>query len=207
MRILMEAAPKHRFEALDAFRGLFAVLIVLYHFSAYGYFYDLPFVRNAHRGVDFFFMLSGFVITSAYLDKIRAAPDFFDFAVKRLGRLWPLHVAMLAALVLLELAKLAVVKFAHVGGGQAPFSGSNDIPSLFANLLLLNGVGLFKDFTWNGPSWSISTELFAYLAFYVCALSGKSYRYAAAALAMAAGAAMVWFRLPPHKLLVAEGYA
>ncbi len=202
----MADTPKHRFEALDAFRGVFAVLVVLYHFSAYGYFYDLPFVRNGHRGVDFFFMLSGFVITSAYLDKIREKPDFTDFTVKRLGRLWPLHVSMLAALVVLEVAKLVAVKALHVSSGQWPFHGTNSIPALIGNVLLLNGVGIFKDFTWNGPSWSISTEMVAYLVFFAAALAGKSYRFVALGLAVFAGAAMIWLRVPPHNLSVAEGY-
>ncbi len=202
----MSVAVKHRFQAIDAFRGIFAVLIVLYHFSAYGYFYDLPFVRNAHRGVDFFFMLSGFVITSAYLDKIRDQPNFVDFSVKRLGRLWPLHITMLGALVVLEFTKLAAVKVAYVSSGQWPFHGTNSIPALLGNIFLLNGIGIFKDFTWNGPSWSISTELFAYLLFYACALTGKSYRLMALGLAVGAGAAMIWLRLPPRDLSVAQGY-
>lgn len=200
----MADAPKHRFEALDAFRGIFAVLIVLYHFAAYGYFYDLPIVRNASRGVEFFFMLSGFVITSAYLDKLRDNPNFVDFLVKRLGRLWPLHIVMLALLVVLEVVKFAAVHAAHVGAGQAPFHGENSLPSLVGNVFLLNGLGIFQGFTWNGPAWSISAEFFVYLVFYL--LAGKYYRYCAIAFAAVAAVAMVWFRVPPHFISVSQGY-
>lgn len=202
----MVDAPKHRFEALDAFRGLFAVLIALYHFSTYGYLYDLPLVRNASYGVDFFFVLSGFVISSAYLDKIRQKPDFLEFAVRRFGRLWPLHITMLAVLVGLELAKLAALKIAHLNSGQPPFSGANDLPSLLAGIFMLNGLGFFKDFTWNIPSWSISTEFYTYIIFFTCAARGKFYAWIAITLIAVFGAAIIWFGLPPHKLRIIEGY-
>ncbi|WP_443747234.1 acyltransferase family protein [Asticcacaulis solisilvae] len=202
----MASATKHRFEALDAFRGFFAVVIVLYHFSTYGYFYDLPLVRNASYGVDFFFVLSGFVITSAYLDKVRQNPDFPEFVVRRFGRIWPLHIVMLALLVGLEFAKLLTLRFAHLNSGQPPFSGANDIPSLIAGVFMLNGVGFFKDFTWNIPSWSISAEFYTYLIFYFCAARDKIYAWVAIAVVAASGAAMVWFGLPPHKLRIIEGY-
>jgi len=202
----MAGATKHRFEALDAFRGLFAVLIALYHFSTYGYLYDLPLVRNASYGVDFFFVLSGFVISSAYLDKISEKPDFLEFAVRRFGRLWPLHISMLAVLVVLELAKLAALKVAHLSSGQPPFSGANDLPSLLSGIFMLNGLGFFRDFTWNIPSWSISTEFYTYIIFFVCATRGKLYAWVATAVIVLFGAAVIWFGLEPHKLRIIEGY-
>jgi len=202
----VSSALTHKYKALDAFRGVFAILIVLVHFSAYGYFYDLPFVRNAGRGVDFFFVLSGFVITSAYLDKIRSAPNFTEFVVKRVGRLWPLHLAMLAALVVLELVKFAAFKFAHISMGQLPFTGSNGLVPLAGGILLLNGLGFFHQFTWNVPSWSISAEFATYLLFFFLACRGRLYALAAAVIAAIAGVALIWFGLPPHKLRVIEGY-
>ena len=57
-----------RFAALDSWRGIAALLVALLHFRFLGHFYSLDFVRNSWLFVDFFFVLSGFVITHAYAD-------------------------------------------------------------------------------------------------------------------------------------------
>lgn len=51
------------------------------------------------------------------------------------------------------------------GGGRTPFTGENSLGNLVLNLLLLQGTGIAGQLTWNGPSWSISSEFFAYLFF------------------------------------------
>ncbi len=156
---------KQHFKALDACRGICALIVVLVHVSANGFFYDFPPVRHGGRAVSFFFVLSGFVITYAYMARLRDVRDIPDFMIRRFGRLYPLHIFTLGLLVALELAKLFLYRVAHVQAGQAPFSGSNSLESLGGNVLLLNGLGLFSDFTWNGPSWSISAEFYTYILF------------------------------------------
>lgn len=59
-----------RFDALDGWRGIAALMVSLFHFNAYHHFVASPFIRNAHLYVDFFFVLSGFVIAHAYADKL-----------------------------------------------------------------------------------------------------------------------------------------
>ena len=49
--------------------------------------------------------------------------------------------------------------------GAAPFTGGNSVSALVSNLLLLNGTGIHSMLTWNGPSWSLSSEFWTYLAF------------------------------------------
>jgi peptidoglycan/LPS O-acetylase OafA/YrhL len=174
-----------RFGVLDGWRGICAVLVALHHFSANGFIAALPLIRNAWLFVDFFFVLSGFVITHAYSRKLQSRRDVGTFTLRRFARLWPLHVAVLGAFVVLEL-----VRFAMTGQG---FTGERTPLALLANLFLVQSLGLYDMLTWNTPSWSISTEFYTYLAFAAaCLLTAKqSLRVVLWGLLAAAGVAVL----------------
>ena len=92
--------------------------------------------------VDYFFVLSGFVIAHRYRSSISSRAAYLRFAIVRLGRVYPLHVAVLAvfgAFVAFELLRLTVP--ALRGDGAVPFSDGNTIGELINSLLLLNGAG------------------------------------------------------------------
>jgi len=100
----IEHTRKH-FRVLDSWRGIAALLVAIFHLNVYSAIYPLDFIRNAYLFVDFFFVLSGFVITHSYAGRLGTLEDLGSFAVKRLGRLWPLHVVVLLAFVAVESAK------------------------------------------------------------------------------------------------------
>lgn len=79
----------HRFVFLDALRGVAAIAVIFFHRKDM-----LPgnLFKHGYLAVDFFFMLSGFVIAYAYEDKLRSKMHLGDFVVKRLKRLMPLVV-------------------------------------------------------------------------------------------------------------------
>ncbi len=58
--------PANRFEALDGWRGICACLVVLFHFHGYSPLNTSGLIRNSYLFVDFFFVLSGFVIACNY---------------------------------------------------------------------------------------------------------------------------------------------
>ncbi len=158
-------AKTHRFEALDAWRGICALLVAVEHLNTTSVLRDNAFTHHAYRFVDFFFVLSGFVIAHAYRDRISADRGVArSFLIRRIGRLWPLHVAMLLALVGVEVL-IAVAARAGISLGHVAFTDKNTLEAIPANLLLIQGWGIFDRSTWNGPAWSISTEAFAYLVF------------------------------------------
>jgi peptidoglycan/LPS O-acetylase OafA/YrhL len=157
-----QSDPAVRFEALDGWRGVCALLVALFHFPLAGPIGENAFVRGSFLFVDFFFVLSGFVIAHACSEKVRTGQGMAQFMVTRFGRLFPLHIFMLAAFVGFELLRLAVPQLAS---GQAPFSEAFSPDTLPANLALLHGLGIHDHLSWNAPSWSISTELFAYIFF------------------------------------------
>ncbi len=58
-----------RFETLDSLRGICAIFVVFFHMNIVGAFTELSFFRNSSIFVEFFFVLSGFVLAHSYLNK------------------------------------------------------------------------------------------------------------------------------------------
>lgn len=152
--------------ALTSVRGLAAWLVVLFHIrkSIAG----LPeaamtVFSHGYLAVDFFFLLSGFVIWMSYGERLRsggfaAVPEFLR---RRVARVWPLHLFMLGVGLALALAMLATGRDAE----HFPFA---ELP---LHILLVQNWGLTGALTWNDPAWSISCELGAYLLFPLLALA------------------------------------
>lgn len=109
-------------------------------------------------GVDLFFILSGFVLAHVYLEaREKRQFDFPKFIIARFARIYPLHVATIALLALVALGAWLI---------GIPFSLQDfPIADLPANFLMVHAWGFAPNPGWNGPSWSISAEWFAYLAF------------------------------------------
>ena len=154
-----------RFRALDGWRGICALLVALHHIEIHGWLYWQPLVRNGWLFVDFFFVLSGFVIAHSYGDKLGGGERIRDFVLRRLGRLWPLHLVMLGAMIALELAHL-VLQYTHpIAGEHAAFVADRSPFAILTNLFLVQALGMHGTETWNGPAWSISCEFYTYLIF------------------------------------------
>lgn len=151
---------KDRFRALDSLRGICAIGVAIVHFPAIAISHvnDWPPVRNFPLFVDFFFVLSGFVISYAYWDRLRNWTELRIFALRRFARLWPLHIATLVPLVAINLIWLLI-------GHPAFRPPDNTWQSLLANLALVQSLGFFQHLTWNGQSWSISVEFYTYFVF------------------------------------------
>jgi peptidoglycan/LPS O-acetylase OafA/YrhL len=173
-----------RFEALDSWRGVCALLVAAYHFPLAGPVGENAFLRGSFLFVDFFFVLSGFVIAHACTEKVGTGQGLAKFMITRFGRLFPLHAFMLAAFVGFELVRLS---FPELAGGEPPFSGTFSLDALPANLALLHGTGIHDQLSWNVPSWSISTELFAYIFFGLAVLLFRKRSLALFGLAAVAG--------------------
>jgi peptidoglycan/LPS O-acetylase OafA/YrhL len=75
--------------SFETFRGIFALTIVLHHLKINTFIYESNFIQNGGLVVDFFFVLSGFVISYNYAGKINTKKDLIDFQKKRFYRLYP----------------------------------------------------------------------------------------------------------------------
>jgi peptidoglycan/LPS O-acetylase OafA/YrhL len=148
------------FDALDGWRGVCACFVVLFHFHGNSPLYASALVRNSYLFVDFFFVLSGFVIALNYAARLDSRAAVKRFLILRLGRLYPLHVFMLFCFLAYETARL----FAPAQA-QAAFTGETRPVAVLSNLFLVQSLHLHDSLTWNGPAWSISTEFWAYVVF------------------------------------------
>jgi peptidoglycan/LPS O-acetylase OafA/YrhL len=169
----------HRFEVLDSWRGICALLVVAFHFPLAGPISQSALVRGAFLFVDFFFVLSGFVFAYAYGKRLMKGEGLSKFILTRIGRLVPLHLFMLAVLVSLEVLRWSIPA---LGNGQPIFSGRNTLDTLLPNIFMLHGLNVLDELTWNTPSWSISVELFAYILFGCILVMAKHRALAFAAL-------------------------
>ncbi|MGE4323859.1 MAG: acyltransferase family protein [Sphingobium sp.] len=157
----MAEPARKRYEALDSLRGICACAVVLFHLQVTGGLAAWPLFRNAWLLVDFFFVLSGFVIMASYGQRLANGFSPLAFMMLRLGRVYPVHIIMIAAYAAIECVSLLL--HLDVFTGRAAFTGSQSLPALFQNLALVQIFGLDDSVTWNGPSWSIAAEIWTYL--------------------------------------------
>ena len=107
-------------------------------------------------GVSFFFVLSGFILSCTYrsFDTVGSLREFY---VARIARIWPLHLLLLAAFL------IVIPMDGWFPGDTAGYKTG----IFFANVFLVHAwipsVAFF--FGLNAVSWSISTEAFFYLIF------------------------------------------
>ena len=108
--------PARHHIALDAWRGIAALIVALFHFATPAAISQSTFLRNSWLFVDFFFVLSGFVIAANYRGRLAQGFGIERFMLLRLGRLYPLHILMLAAFIATELL-LYLASGAQLGSG------------------------------------------------------------------------------------------
>ena len=155
----------NRFVALDSWRGICACLVAFMHFDVYSHFHLFPFYGNGYLFVDFFFVLSGFVISANYQDRLLRGFGIGRFMLLRFGRLYPLHVFTLACFILFELIHSAI-SLAHPTSPSDPLTDeAKSVAAIAANILMVHSFHLFDTLTWNRPSWSIGTEFYTYCLF------------------------------------------
>lgn len=155
-----------RFHVLDSLRGICAIAVAFAHFITNSHLSELRLVQNSWLFVDFFFVLSGFVIAANYGDRFAGQRiSFGRFAWRRLMRLYPLHLFMLVLFILTEFAFSMLQPEGAFEGAYAP-------ELIWENVLLLQSFGVSGFLNWNYPSWSISAEFYTYLAFALTAMLG-----------------------------------
>jgi peptidoglycan/LPS O-acetylase OafA/YrhL len=160
----------HRYEALDSLRGICALLVCLFHFRANSPLVSLPFIRGSWLFVDFFFVLSGFVIAANYRQRLINGGFLRGFVILRFGRVYPLHLVMLLVYIAMELVGVVMVSRGAVM--RPMFDSHHSVASIFTNLTFTQSFGLHDGLTWNQPSWSIAVEFWTYLLFALAARRG-----------------------------------
>jgi peptidoglycan/LPS O-acetylase OafA/YrhL len=160
-------------QALAGARGLPPLMVILYHFSE-GHHYsgigwlDLIAARG-YLWVEFFFTLSGFILTYAYgrrLTELWSLKGYGAFLRARLIRLYPLHLFMLAVIGAMILG-LHWIGQAHgyLSIFEVKYHQDISTKGLVLSLLLVQAWNSMDRLTWNGLSWFVSVEFALCLLF------------------------------------------
>ena len=143
---------------LESLRGVAAIIVALLHFQPAPFLKNIPIIGNGDLMVDFFFVLTVFVIGLSYWGKINSVNDLIRFQKKRFWRLYPLHLVTLLIFLIIEIARyLSQLNI------QPAFERSGLIAFISHTFLVQSFTGHISAF--NTPSWSISTEFYTYLVF------------------------------------------
>ena len=156
---------------IDAARFFAAIGIVLFH---YGHALSgrvavlTTFFRPLELCVDFFFVISGFIISHVYASRLTSRAQYLVFLRRRVARLAPLHW--------LTLVFFVAVGFAyHAGLVRSEDPSNYDWRCLPYNALALHALGGCSGLSFNFVSWSVSAEMAMYVvapfAILLCAKS------------------------------------
>jgi peptidoglycan/LPS O-acetylase OafA/YrhL len=161
------ASHRGEIKALTSLRGAAAIAVVLQHFSATAqqatHDWIPSLVPHGYMAVDFFFVLSGFIMSYTYLAGFESMGmrAYLPFLWKRVARIVPLGLAITAIILLAAgIASLWNYDWLFIMG--TPVTDGLRAAVLI-NILHLQG--FFPRYNLNDPSWSISVELGAYLVF------------------------------------------
>jgi peptidoglycan/LPS O-acetylase OafA/YrhL len=149
--------------SLDSLRTIAALLVIFAHVVVPNATTRIAFFQNTGLAVDFFFVLSGFVIAMNYWE-ISGARPVWRYLRARFARIYPLHLLTLFLFLGLELVKYIGASKLSVEATSPAFS-KNSPGAFVLSLLLLNAHGLTRTVTFNVPSWSIGAEATCYLLF------------------------------------------
>jgi peptidoglycan/LPS O-acetylase OafA/YrhL len=142
---------ENRFVALDGLRGIAAICVVALHVSVS--FDKSAYFPHAHLAVDFFFMLSAFVIANAYAVRMANGMTFRRFLAIRWIRLFPLYFAGLMLGIFVYLLQVQSFTLDGIALAKVILAALFFLPSS-QDL----GHGWGSSFPLNGPAWSLFWE-------------------------------------------------
>jgi peptidoglycan/LPS O-acetylase OafA/YrhL len=140
--------------SLEGVRGAAALVIVLLHA---GVVFPAAISNGGHLCVDLFFVVSGFVICSAYRASLSSGREIKLFVMRRIGRLWPLHIAT----TVLFYAALNLILL--ISSGKP--AGFPPLAHLAALATMTQGLNLFPFNIGTKVNWSVGDEFYVYLIF------------------------------------------
>lgn len=158
----LNSSQKVRYRALDTLRGVAALSVALGHFGSFK-----GLLSSYYLAVDFFLLLSGFVLAHSYFFESKIG--LVEFTWRRWARMYPLHLATLLLVL----------------GLNTVFATPIDAADALRHLFFIQNLGMGPDkFVLNVPSWTISIEFWLNAGVYsfILLLGGGLNRLSIAAL-------------------------
>ncbi len=155
-----------KFSILQVYRGIAAILVVLYHFTKlffrkhnglvlFNSFFDF----GGYMGVDFFFVLSGFIITYNHYHDIGNQNKLLPYFIKRLVRVYPIYWLFFCVYLILLVFT------------QRMFFAEHDLSYFLKSFFLIYQSG----FPVMMVAWSLCFEVFFYCCFGCCIILSKRF--------------------------------
>lgn len=163
-------------DSLTPMRGIAALWVMLFHIDVSLFYRDMGalisrdatgILSKGYLWVDFFFILSGFIMAHVYGDSLSRGGNLperlsaiADYLWARLARIYPLHLFCLALVILIALTYPLFLPQVKDGSWET-FMAWKAIPS---NLLLTHAMNQHVYLSWDIVSWSIGAEWWTYVA-------------------------------------------
>jgi peptidoglycan/LPS O-acetylase OafA/YrhL len=162
---------------LELLRFVAAFAVLIWHYQHFAYVADKPvglvrdslplygllqpFYEVGKYGVWLFWCVSGFIFFWKYRDLIHnRSISGWKFFVFRLSRLYPLHLATLSLVAILQPI------YFHLNGYFFVYL-DNDLRQFLLQLFMASNWSFHSTLSFNGPIWSISVEVLVYVAFFL----------------------------------------
>jgi peptidoglycan/LPS O-acetylase OafA/YrhL len=185
--MIKNAEKPHVFHTLDILRGVAAIAVMGFHYGKSG-FLGANIFPHGYLAVDFFFVLSGFVLAFAYQERLDHGWPTRAFFLTRVVRLYPLYFAGLALGFLFS--------FLQDHFGRTHLSATTTLLTLLTSLLMIPAFGLEQQsheatiFPYNKPAWSLFFEIIANVI-HALLLRRRSVRFLGVTLCLS-GAALAY---------------
>ncbi|SKB45499.1 acyltransferase family protein [Daejeonella lutea] len=185
-----------KFTLIQVFRGIAAMLVVMHHLIAnskshlnyipYNNFFNWGFV-----GVDFFFVLSGFIITYVHFDDLKSdGINSWNFFKKRFIRIYPIY--WIIAILFVAVYFINTPQFMVDEGLTMDFTSPPVVKMLTESFLLLPN----PDIRLVGVAWTLSYEMLFYIVFGICITYGFGFSRIIAALWVCLILLYTWAKTP-----------
>jgi peptidoglycan/LPS O-acetylase OafA/YrhL len=193
--------------SITALRGVAAIFVVFFHMDVIIFYRELGslishdtsgIITKGYLWVDFFFLLSGFIISHVYGKALTTNflkwQSIKSFLWARFSRIYPLHVFTLILLIPFALL-FPLISSSVVDGSWTTFFAWS---AVWDNLVLINAMNQHNYLSWNIVAWSIGAEWWTYVvAIFILPLVYRKKNFQILLLALIAIAAlcsMVYFR-------------
>lgn len=171
-----DAYRRQPIPSLTGLRGAGAIWVFMTHIYGFAAIvWHAPALRacsffiNGFRGVDLFFILSGFILMHVHADDFtgRQSGKLTEFYLTRFFRIYPLNTVVLLALVPLALMEPSYVAMARAfSTPHYAYRAHNlSFPGFIQSLLLAQSWTVAKLGEWNIVSWTLSAEVLGYALF------------------------------------------
>jgi peptidoglycan/LPS O-acetylase OafA/YrhL len=177
--------PANKLLGLEVLRFLTAFAILVFHYRHFAFVADEPvglvndrlplyrllrvFYDFGPYGVWIFWCISGFIFFWKYRDAISdRSVGGWKFFVLRFSRLYPLHIATLLLVALVQ------PLYFNLNGYFFVYQ-ENDLRHFLPQLLMASNWGFQNALSFDGPIWSISVEVLVYFFFFIMLLATRSW--------------------------------